>query len=396
MELLPRTEAEARLRRLQLWMAESSVDAVFILQNADLYYFAGTVQNGLLCLPASGEPLYLVQKSAARARMESPWLQVVPMAGWKKARSLLESAGCQSLRRVGLELDVLPTANYLRLQGLFDGIDFVDASEIIRRMRMVKSSYEVDLLRNAASLLREAFAQIPAWARPGATELEIAANLEGFLRRQGHQGITRTRGFNFELGYGAVSAGPSASHPTCFPGPLGFEGLYAAAPSGSGRRPLVAGQTLVVDLVAGYGGYFADKTRTFALGAVPGELTRGHAFAMELLADVEGALRPGVLCSHIYQRALERVSDSPYADAFMGAGDSHVRFIGHGLGLEVDEWPVLAAGFDWPLEAGMTIAVEPKIFFPEGGVGLENTYAITDSGFEKLTVFPEEMIRIPT
>jgi Xaa-Pro aminopeptidase len=80
----------------------------------------------------------------------------------------------------------------------------------------------------------------------------------------------------------------------------------------------------------------------------------------------------------------------------MGIGDSQVRFVGHGVGLELDELPVLATGFDIPLEPGMTIAIEPKFFFPErGGVGIENTYLVTETGFENLTVFPEEIVSIP-
>lgn len=394
MDLLPKSEVEFRLHRLQDWMQRGSVDAVFVLQNADLYYFAGTLQAGLLCLPASGDPVYLVQKSPTRARMESPWERVVPMSGMKKAPDLLAGEGVPGLRKIGLELDVLPASHYLRLLELFPRAELVDASEAIRKVRMVKSSHEVAQIRTAAEMLREAFAKIPEWARPGATELEVAASLEGFLRSRGHQGIIRARGFNFEIGYGTLVAGPSASHPTGFPGPVGFVGLYPAVPTGAGRRQLIAGQTFMADVVAGYGGYIADKTRTFAVGEVAPELHRAHDFVLDLVKGIEAVLRPGTLCSCIYQEAMDRVHESPYAPIFMGVGDSQVRFIGHGVGLELDELPVLAASFDLPLEAGMIIAVEPKIFFPDGGVGIENTYLVTEEGPEKLTLFPEEMIPI--
>ncbi len=393
MELLPKSEAEARLRRLQVWMESSEVDAVFVQQNADLYYFAGTIQAGLLCLPVSGLPLYLVLKSPTRAWRESPWERIVAMASWKKAPELLEGAGV-GMRRIGLELDVLPVGHYQRMQALFPGTEFVDASDAIRRTRMIKSPHEVEQIRRAARMLQDAFERIPQWAVPGVTELEVAAQLEGFLRSRGHQGITRARGFNFELGYGALSAGPSASYPTCFPGPLGFEGLYAAVPSGAGRYELKAGETLMVDVVGGYGGYLADKTRTFALGRVPERLMRAHSFVLELMSGIEAMLAPGTVCSDIYEYAERRVRESPYRETFMGVGDSHVRFVGHGIGLEIDELPVLAPRVEQALEAGMTVAIEPKIFFPEGGVGIEDTYLITPSGFEKLTCFPDEMIEV--
>ena len=393
MELLLKSEAVDRLQRMQSWMRQASVDAVFIVQNADLYYFSGTIQAGLLCLPAEGDPIHLVQKSLSRAREESPWDGLLAMENPKKAPDLLAGAGLGRLERVGLELDVLPVNHYFRYQRVFQGVEFVDASEAIRRTRMIKSPYEVSFIRRAADMLGKAFSEIPGWMRPGVTELEISARLEGFLRNQGHQGITRMRGFNGEIGYGTLSSGPSASQPSCFPGPVGFVGLYPAIPNGGSRRQLSAGDPLMADIVGGCGGYIADKTRTFAIGRIAPDMQATHDFILGMNADIEAMLRPGTACSQIYRFALERVKDSPYAADFMGAGDSRVRFVGHGVGLELDELPVLASGFDLPLEPGMIVAVEPKMFFPgRGGVGIENTYLITDTGHEKLTVFEEAII----
>ncbi len=354
MERVPRSEVEGRLRRIQAWMQATSVDAVLILQNADLFYFSGTVQVGLLCLPASGDPLYLVQKSLSRARMESPWERLVPINSLKQAPDLLEGEGLGRLGRVGLELDVLPASYYLRFRSLLPKVDLVDAS---------------------------------------VSEIELHARLEGFLRLQGHQGLTRMRGFNNEIAYGTLSSGPSACYPTLFPGPVGFVGLYPGIPNGGGRRQLAEGDPLMADIVGGRGGYIADKARTFVIGEVARDMREAHEFVLRMMREIEAMLRPRVACAEIYRFSLARVKDSPYAANYMGVGDSQVRFVGHGVGLELDELPVLASSFDMPLEPGMTIAVEPKIFFPErGGVGIENTYLITDTGFENLTPFKEEII----
>jgi Xaa-Pro aminopeptidase len=396
MDLLPKSEVVERVAKLQRWMQGSSVDAVFVLQNVDLFYFAGTVQSGLLLLPAGGEPLYLVQKSASRARIESPWERLLPFPGFKKLPEWLAGEGVGGLGRVGIETDVLPASYYLRLQEAFPRVEFVDASEAIRHIRMIKSAREVDQTRQAAQMLSLAFDRLSQWIRPGVTELELAAQLEGFLRSQGHQGMVRTRGFNHQIAYGTLSAGASAAYPTSYPGPVGFVGLYPAVPNGPSKHRLAAGETLMADIVGGYGGYLADKTRTFVLGELARDMADAHHFVLDLNREIESMLRPGTLCSQIYQKALERVKASPFAPGFMGVGDSQVRFIGHGVGLELDELPVLAGGFDIPLEPGMTIAVEPKIFFPErGGVGIENTYLLTETGFEKLTVYPEEIISVP-
>jgi Xaa-Pro aminopeptidase len=396
MDLLPKSEAAARLAGLQHWMQTASVDAVFVFQNVDLYYFAGTVQSGLLYLPAAGEPIYLVQKSLKRAQIESTWDRILPFPGFKKLPGWLTDAGSNGLRRVGIETDVLPTSYYLKLSEVFPRIEFIDASDAIRRIRMVKSAYEVGQIRQAARMLRLGFERLPEWIRPGVSELAVMAQLEGFLRSQGHQGLIRMRGFNSQMGYGTLSGGASAAYPTSIPGPVGFTGLYPAVPIGGGEHILAPGETLIADIVAGYGGYIADETRTYALGRLQPDLADAHRFTVSLIKEIEAMLQPGSLSSQIYLNILERVKESPYAAGFMGLGDSQVRFVGHGVGLELDELPVLAAGFDIPLEPGMTIAVEPKIFFPDrGGVGIENTYLITESGCENLTVYPEEIMIIP-
>ncbi len=377
-------------------MQDAAVDAVFILQNADQYYFSGTVQIGMFCVPAVGDPIYLVQKSPTRARMESPWERIVPMPGLSKSADILAAEGLHRPTRIGLEMDVLPVSYYLRFQELFPGAEFVDASGAIRRIRMTKSRYEIGLMRAAAEMLARAFTEIPSWAHAGSTELEISARLEGFLRLQGHQGMTRMRGFNHEVAYGTISSGPASSYPTCFPGPVGFIGLYPGILNGASRRRLETGDSVMVDIVGGYGGYITDKTRVFAVHDLHSDMSKAHQFVLAMNGEIESMLKPGTACSSIYRHTIDRIKQSPYAGTFMGVGDSQVRFVGHGVGLELDEWPVISANFEGPLEPGMTVAIEPKIFFPErGGVGIENTYLITETGFEKLTTYPEEIIRLP-
>ncbi len=396
MDLLPVSEAKTRVRRTQQWMQESSVDAVFILQNADLYYFAGTIQNGLLCLPCTGEPVYLVNKSVIRARQESAWKRIHPLSKLEKTPGILESEGIRRLKRIGLEMDVLPAAYYFRITDSFPGAEFLDVSQAIRKIRMVKSPYEVDQIRSAAQMVMRAWRQLPDWIRPGSTELEVLAQMEAYLRLQGHQGIQRTRGFNYEIGYGAFSAGSNACVPTSFPGSTGFMGLYPAISNTGSNRRLALGEPLLVDISGGYGGYLADAARTYAIGDLASDMQKAHSLVLELNHEIESMLKPGTQCSLICDHAFAKIDGSPYAAAFMGAGDNRLRYVGHGVGLELDELPVLASKSDMQLESGMTLAIEPKIFFPErGGVGIENMYLITNTGFEKLTPYPEEIILIP-
>jgi len=396
MNLLPASEAENRVRQMQRWMQKASVDAVFILQNADLYYFSGTIQSGLLCLPCTGDPIYLAAKSMVRAIQESAWKNIIALPKLEKAPEILASEGMQQLKRVGVEMDVIPAAHYFRMTRSFPDMEFVDASPAIREIRMIKSPYEVDQIREAVKMILQAWEQLPSWIHPGATELEVLSKMEHYLRLQGHQGILRTRGFNYEIGYGAFAAGSNACFPTSFPGSTGYRGLYPAISNTGSRRPLVPGESLLVDIAGGYGGYLADATRTFAIESLPSDMLEAHAWILELNHEIESMLVPGMECRKICDHSFEKAEDRAYGEMFMGVGDNHLRFIGHGIGLELDEWPVLASKSSFQLKVDMVLAVEPKIFFPDrGGVGIENMYLVTETGCEKLTPYSDEIIIIP-
>jgi Xaa-Pro aminopeptidase len=156
---------------------------------------------------------------------------------------------------------------------------------------------------------------------------------------------------------------------------------------------LAAGDPVIADLVGGHDGWLADQTRTFAVGRLDADLHAAHDCAVGILRAVEGELRPGTPASSLYDLAEGMAEDAGLVEHFMGAGPQRVRFLGHGVGMEIDELPVLAPGFDDPLEEGNVIAVEPKFVFPgRGAVGIENMYAVTADGFETMTTAPEELI----
>src|SRR5262249_27009072 len=157
--------------------------------------------------------VFLVQKSLTRARAESPLERLIGIRSLVQVPDLLRGEGVGPLRRIGLEFDVLPAAYYLRFQELFPGVELVDASDAIRKTRMIKSPYELEQIRAAAGQLERSFDEIPGWMAPGLTELELQARLEGHLRSLGHGGMTRMRAFKTEIAYGTVSSGPSAAYP---------------------------------------------------------------------------------------------------------------------------------------------------------------------------------------
>lgn len=397
MNYTPRQELETRLVKIQAKLRNRNLDGALILQKADLFYLAGSVQNGVFFIPADGEPVFAVRRSANRARSECAWKEIVPLTGMKELPGLLAGRGYGNLGRIGVELDVLPAYLYLQFNELFEGAVFEDVTPLVRETRMIKSRYEIERIEHASEQLRQVFAEIPAMIREDcAREIDLAARIEGALRRRRHQGVIRTRRFGMEMYFGAVSAGASASYPTDFDGPDGVEGLYPAIPQSGGERLLRRGEPIMVDLCGGYEGYIADKTRIFVPGGLRDEeLLRAHHYALQIQAEVKTRMRPGAHTGRIYQAIEEMVRESQFAGNFMGYGDNRSRFVGHGVGLELDELPVLNARSDVVLKEGMVIAVEPKFFFGDrGGVGIENTWVITQEGCRNLTADEDEIVAV--
>jgi Xaa-Pro aminopeptidase len=358
MEYVPREELERRWSRVRRFM---DCDGLVVLQNADLYYLAGTVQTGVLWFPREGEPVLAVRRSYQRAKTESAIRNVTP----------------------------------LKIAKYFQKSKIVDGSMPIRNARAVKTAYELDCIRRAAQQLDAMFLDIPSQLREGLPEFELAARIEYVLRMSGHHGLTRVRRFNMEMHYGAVSFGDTAAYPHAFDGPVGVRGLYAAVPAMGSRRVLKRGEPVMIDICGGYAGYIADGSRTYSLGPVSSQMRETHQYILELNGWIEEQLRPGNIPSEIYTRILDRVAKTSFARHFMGAGENQVRFVAHSVGLELDDIPVIAPKFDAPLEPGVVLAVEPKVFYPGlGGVGTENTYVITGGGCERLTQCPQEIYSV--
>ena len=366
-----------------------------ITQNVDLLYFGGSIQSGVLIVPADGEPVYAVRRVLERARAESALETIVPLTGLRGLGPLVTEALGRPAARIGLELDVLPVAVRDRFAASLGAAELVDVSAAVRRIRSVKSPYELDKMRAAARLSDAILRTAIEALRDGMTELELSAAIEAEARRRGHEGVIRLRGWNQETYYGMIAAGPAAAVPSFPDLPLGGEGPSPAAPYGAGWRRIASGDPVIVDAPVVLGGYICDQTRTLVIGRLPDALARAHDAAVDVLQTTTAAIRPGVTPEALYRIAVERAGTLGYADVFMGAGSYRARYVGHGIGLELDEWPVLADGFTEPLEPGCVFAVEPKMIFPGvGAVGIEDVFAVTDTRCERLTVAEQHLFAV--
>jgi Xaa-Pro dipeptidase len=391
----PKSEIDQRIDKLKKQLEENNIDAALIVQRADLFYFTGTVQDAHLCVPVDGDPILMIFKSLERAIAESPLSRIAPLNSPKDIIEVLSQYGYVLPQSIGLELDVLPANLYFNYQHLFAGRNLVDISDLIRRVRAIKSPYEIEMMRRAARLSDRVAARVTGLLREGMTELELAGQVEAEARKLGHQGIVRMRMWGSEMFYGHLLAGPSGAVPSFLSSPTGGTGANPAVAQGPGFRPIQRHEPVLVDYVFALNGYYSDHARIFSIGELPDELMAAHTAMLDVQALIKRAAKPGVKSGDIYDLALERTTALGYDKNFMGVGKKRIRFVGHGIGVELDEYPFLAAGQNLELQENMTLALEPKLIFPEKGVvGIENTHVVTRDGLEQLGQFQDEIVII--
>ncbi len=382
MTILP-AEIERRLTAFQQALRAAAIDCALLIEASDLVYLTGVMADAHLLVPADGDPILLVRRSLERVQADSPLEDVRPFRSLKELPPLLTDLGA---RRIGLELDVLPAARYLRYRDLLPDAELVDVSDVLAGVRAVKSTWELTMIGKAAEQVAAAFAAAPALVVEQPTDRAIQIELEHLMRRAGHQGPLRFRGLNGQMFYGAVLAGPDGAIAPWADTPLGGPGPSAAVGKGPGGWEIRDGDAVTVDLVGGWEGYLADATRTFFRGTPNPQLAEALAVCEAILAALEELMVPGTPAEQLYLRGLELATDAGFGDHWMGHGPGRVRFVGHGVGLEINERPFLAQGFSDPLAFGNVIAVEPKLVFPGlGAVGVENTYAVDRDGPIRLT-----------
>lgn len=394
MRLTPATELEYRCKKLQEHMSTNSLDAVIIVQNADLFYFTGTVQSGNLYVPACGQPLFMVRKDAGRARMESGLKEVVQFNSLKDIPAVLAEFGYSAPKRIGLEMDVLPVNLYERYRTLYPNADFSDATPLIRKVRMIKSHYEIHLMKDAADQVDRVYRRAREIIRVGMTDLDVAAELEYTARKDGHQGLIRMRGFNSDICYGQIFSGSDSAVPAYSDTPLGGMGLNTSFGQGAGLKRIEPHEPVIIDFAGCVDGYLSDQTRVFSVGELPDNLRRAYDDMLEIQALMMQVAEVGMSWGALYDVCFNRAADMGYADSFMGTKGAQVSFIGHGLGVEIDEYPFIARGFtQMALETGMAFAFEPKVVFPgEGAIGIENTFYLSNEGLKRLTHSSDELV----
>jgi Xaa-Pro aminopeptidase len=392
---VPSVEIRDRLARLRNAMERDGLEAFLVTRKMDCFYLSGTAQDSLLYVPLSGNPLLMVRRELERARNETPLSDIVVLQSSRMIPRLIHDHGGKAPSVLGLEMDVLPAREYLRFADLFPSVRFVDASPLIREVRKIKSPFEVDLIRKAGQIGAQVYARGKEILKEGMTEIEFGGLLEAEAKRLGHEGLLRVRSPNYEAYTWHVLSGVTGGIVSQSDSPMGGLGLSPAFPVGASLKPMKAREPILVDFGICYQGYQSDQTRMFSIGRMGSRFLDAYRACREIHDSVLAQARPGADCQTLFRKTVALAGKLGYRDSYLGPPGLQVRFVGHGIGLELGELPYIAEGQSYPLEPGMTFAVEPKIVFPgEGSVGIENTLLVTESGVEVLTPIDQEVLEV--
>lgn len=377
------TDFEIRTKALQEYLRENDIDAAIITSNPGLIYYVGRIMYCYYYVPQNGDAQKFVKMPAG---VEG----VTYFKSPKQLPALIEEAGLPLPKTVLLENGNITADEYLMLVKILDAKG-IDGTAFFRTQRSIKSEAELEILKKTAEVHCEAYKLIPSLYKRGMTDTELTVAIESELRRMGHLGIFRTFGFRMEAFVGSVLAGENAAYPASMDFALGGEGVPSTALGVCGKV-IKEGTSVIVDLSNNLSGYVTDLSRTFSVGRLTDEAYAMHETSLEVQRVLSREAKAGVRCCDMYELAVNVVKAHGFEDRFMGR-EQKAKFVGHGLGIEINEPPVLAPRVETELCEGMAIALEPKLIADGvGAVGTENTYIVRKNGLERITNLPEEII----
>jgi len=387
--ITPAEEIIRRISTVQKEIRESGMDALLIVQRMDLFYFSGTAQNGYLYIPAQGNPLLLIKKYLPRAEKET---------------SIKDIAGIDSVRDVpgkiidfygklpdvmGFEFDVMPVKEFRFLQKLLNIKGYKDGSDLIHNVRMIKSDWEIKQLEYSAMLSNKTFGFIEKELRPGLTEIEFAGMYETYARTIGHQARLRVRDYKTEVYNWHILSGESGGTPGLLDAPASGSGTSPSFPVGGGRKKIRKNEPIMIDTGFVYNGYHIDETRMFSIGEMPEKARKASEAAIEIHNSILEKAAPGITIGEVFENSVQKAASLGFEDEYLGPQGHKVVFVGHGIGLELVEPPILAHKRKEILKPGMVFSTEPKlVFMNEFSAGIESVFQITDTGTRLISKVP--------
>lgn len=382
-------EISSRLKKVQQTIPEMQADACIITSSVNQYWLCGFIFDGYLFLFPEGDPILFVKRPS---NINDERVKIIRKP--EQIPAILRENGLPLPKRILIETDQLSFNAATRLQAALEMPEVRNISVALRKIRSVKSEYELQQMRESALVHANVYALIPSLYSKGMTDLELQIEIERQMRLHGSMGIFRSFGENMDIFMGSMLAGDNAQAASPYDFALGGKGISPLLPLGANGSILRPGTTLMVDMAGNYRPWMDDMTRTFAIGHAPDIAYKAHQVSIDIHNAIISAFRAGTQCSELYLLAEEMVRENELSPYFMGTVQQ-AKFIGHGVGLEINEPPVLSPRSTEVLEPGIAFALEPKFVLPGiGAVGIENTYIVHENGLEKITLCEEALVSI--
>ena len=373
--LLSDEEQKLRLKKLRDAMARNCISYGLISGNTSKYYLTGRVFLGYILVTLDSMTCYVRRP----VELEGPDVVYI-----RKPEEIKAPAG-----KMALELDELSYSGALRLSAVFGEEYPLNLSPALMEARSVKTDFEIEMLRYSGRRQAEVYNRIPSLYKPGMSDIDLQIEIERESRREGCLGQFRISGDSMELFMGNVLAGDNADSPSPFDFAMGGAGLDPSVPVGADNTKIEPGMAVMVDVNGNYNGYMTDMTRIYSAGPLDEKALEAHRCSIAIHRRLQAMGKPGVKASEMYEAAAEEASKAGLADYFMGHRQK-AGFVGHGVGIEINERPVLAPRSRDILQLRNVIAIEPKFVIPGvGAVGNEDTYVVREDGLERITLCDE-------
>ncbi len=387
-------EQELRLRwgKAKEIMDMVGVEAMIISDNTSLCYLAGRIFGGVAYVAVDADPIFFVRRPVGLSGDNVAYIRKV-----EQIPEILAERGYSQPKNLALEGDTATYNDYTRIAKIFNLEPqniLPTATQIIRKARSRKTPFEIEQVRYSGVMHSKLYDLIPSVFRVGMKDIELAAELEYHARKLGSLGNMRIFGSTMEPLAGSLLVGDNADTPSPYDFALGGEGLDGSLPVGCNGTVIEGNMAIMVDQGGTFTRYMTDMTRVYSVGKLPDIAYRAHQLSIDMHEMLMQRAKVGVATAEIYNEALDMAQKASLSEFFMGHSQQ-AGFVGHGVGLEVNEMPVLAPRSREVFEQGNIIALEPKFVIPNvGAVGIENTYVITDSGIEKLTLHEEAIMAL--
>ncbi len=385
-QFVPEDEILKRIENFKKIVDEKELDVVVVTSKVNNFYFTGTNQEQVLIIFNDKLPVLFVRRDIYRAKLESP-LEVEKLNGLKQIKELLEG------KKVGLEFNYLTVKEFLKYKNIING-EIFDISDEISKLRQVKSPWEINCMKKAGDIAGKVYMEGLNYLKEGITEIEFGSILFSIAQKTGHEGILRTGSNHFEPVSWHVLSGISGCLHGQYDAPASGIGLSPAFPNSAGFKKIKKHEPIMVDFGITYFGYQVDSTRMFSIGEPEERFSFYYEKSKLIEKEISNELFVGNNCSKVYDKGILKAKELNVYNEFLGVGENKKKFVGHGVGLETSEMPLIAENVNVKIENFSTIAIEPKMVVENLGIiGIENSYVVTSVGLTNLTDFHDDILK---